>query len=197
MRITPEIEQKLWAATGVARISEIPGFPFASHTALKEAVASGKAQLGIEYAAARDLVPIKSPQAAVLILSLTWVMPALAVASIVVALLTGNWWSLLGIVSSFLGQTLANPYNPLKVLGKVFVVAAILHIIASESITRGFTWVSFSFAASAIALWILNHLAWRWAHRAVLGAEVVAAHLFKTRNLHIRDDAEKMHNVED
>jgi hypothetical protein len=123
-------------------------------------------------------------------------MPALAVASIAVALLTGNWWSLLGVVSSFLGQTLANPYNPAKVLGKILVAAAILHITASESVTRGFTWVSFSFAASAIALWILNRLAWRWAHSAVLGAEVFAAHLFKTRNLHIRDDAGRMHNVE-
>jgi hypothetical protein len=196
MNITPETEKKLWAAAKASRISDIPGFPLASHAALKAAIATGEAQLGIEYAAARDLVPIsKSASASALILALTWVMPALAIGSIILAILTGNWWALFGVVSSFLGQTLANPYNPAKALGKILVAAALLHIIVAGSIVRGLTWASFSFAASAIALWTLNRLAWRWAHAAVLASEAVAAHLFRTRNLHIRDSGGKIHDA--
>jgi hypothetical protein len=52
-------------------------------------------------------------------------------------------------------------------------------------------------AASAIALWTLNRPAWRWAHDAVLASEAVAADLFRTHNLHIRDKSGKMQDAED
>lgn len=196
MDITPEIEKKLWAATGASRISDIAGFPFPSHAALTAAVATGEAQLGIEYAAARELVPIsKSASAYALMLALAWVMPTLAISSVIIAFATENWWALGGVVSSFLGQTFANPHNPMKGLGKILVAAALLHIIVSGSVIQGGTWASFSFAASAIALWTLNRLAWRWAHSAVLASEAVAAHLFGTRNLHIRDNSGKIHDA--
>jgi hypothetical protein len=133
MNTTPEIEKKLWAAAGVSRISDIPGFPFDSHAALKAAVAAGEAQFGIEYAAARDLVPISKPTvASALILALTWVTPLLAVGSIVVAFVTGNWWALCGVVSSFLGQTLANPCIPARSLWKILVAAAVAHIFVTR-----------------------------------------------------------------
>jgi hypothetical protein len=78
---------------------------------------------------------------------------------------------------------------------KILVVAALLHLAVAGSITTGLTWASFSFAVSAITLRILNHLAWRWAHEAALASEAFAAHLFRTRNLHIRDSTGKFHNV--
>lgn len=198
MNTTPEIEKKLWAAVGASRISDIAGFPFASQAALKAAVAAGEAQLGIEYAAARDLVRIsKSAAASALILALTWVMPLLAVGSIGVAFATGNWWALCGVISSFLGQMFANPYNPARGLGKLLVAAALVYVFVAGSVTQGATWAAFSFGASAIALWTLNCLAWRWAHDAVLASEAVAAYLFRTHNLHIRDKDGKMHDAED
>lgn len=197
MNITPEIEAKLWAAAKASRIADIPGFPLEGHSAFKAAVASGHVQLGIEFAAARDLVWMsKSRGAAALTLALTWVMPVLAIASVVVAFVTGNWWALSGVVTAFLGQTLANPYSPAQSLWKILVVAALLHLTVVGSITVGLTWASFAFAGSAIALRILNHLAWRWAHEAVLASEAFAAHLFRTRNLHIRDSTTgQFHNV--
>jgi len=196
MNITSEIEKKLWAAAKVTRIFDIAGFPFAGHAELKAAVASGEAQLGIEFAAARELVRIsKSASASALILALTWVTPALAIGSVVVAFVTGNWWALCGVVSSFLGQILANPYNPAKSLWKILVAAALLHLAVAGSIVQGVTWASFSFAVSAITLRIVNRLAWRWAHDAVLASEAFAAHLFRTRNLHIRDSSGKSHDA--
>jgi len=196
MNITPEVEQRLWAAAGVSRISDIAGFPLPNYDALKTTVANGQAQLGVEYAAARDLVRItKSPSAAMLILALSFVMPALAFGSLILAFLTWNWWALGGVVSSFLGQMFANPYNPLKRLGKLLVAGALLHVVVAQSVVHGTAWVSFSFAVSAIALWTLNHLAWRWAHEAALASEAFAAHLFKTHNLHIRDNHGKIHDA--
>lgn len=196
MNITPEVQQTFWAAAGVSQISDIPEFPLPNHPALKAAVASGEVQLGIEYAAARELAHItKSKVAGAVLLALAWVMPVFAVGSLIVAFFTGNWWALGGVISSFLGQMSVNPYNPAKRLGWVLVVAALVHVIVAQSFVQGVTWVSFSFAASAIALWMLNRLAWTWAHEAALASEAFAAYLFKTRNLHIRDSQGILHSV--
>ncbi len=76
MSLTPAVEDRLWSRAGVRRIVDVCGFPFPSHDALREAVLKGEAQLGIEYAAARDLVRVtKSPAADALILAMTWVTP--------------------------------------------------------------------------------------------------------------------------
>lgn len=196
MNITADVQQELWKAARVSRISEIPEFPLPSYAALKAAVTSGEMQLGIEYAAAREFVRItKSASAELPILVLSLVQPALAVASLVLPFVTNNWWALGGVVSSFLGQIFANPYNPAKRLGRLLVAAAVLHLVVAQSVVRGMTWISFSFAVSAIVLWLLNSLAWNWAREAVLSSEAFAAYLFKTRNLHIRDKYGNIHNV--
>lgn len=196
MNISPEVQQRLWATAGVTKISDIPGFPLPNHSALKASVVSGKVQLGIEYKAARDLANItKSKGAYALLLALAWVTPALVVSSIIVAFVTGNWWALGGVVSSFLGWLFANPYNPAKRLGQVLVVAALLYVVYAQSIVQGVAWVCFSFAASDMSLWILNRLAWTWASEAALTSEAFAAYLFKTHNLHIRDSQGTEHNA--
>jgi hypothetical protein len=196
MNISPEVERKLWESANAKRIGDIPGFPLASHDELKAAVGAGQMQMGIEFTAARGLVSIsKSPGASALILALTWVTPLLAVGSAVVAIVTGNWWALVGVVTSFLGQILANPYSPAQFLWKLLVAAAVIHLLNAEHITAGLAWASFVFAVSAITLRVLNRLAWRWAHQAVLGSEAFAAYLFRTRNLHLRDSSGKHHNV--
>ncbi|MEX2492741.1 MAG: hypothetical protein WD425_13370 [Nitrospirales bacterium] len=197
MNITQEIEKELWTKAEVSRITDIPGFPFQNYNALIDAVTAGDARIGIEYSAARELVTIsKSASASALILALSWVMPALAIGSVVVALVTGNWWALGGVVSSFLGQTFANPYIPVKGLGKLLVAGALIHILFAQSIIEGFTWVSFSFAVSAVALYTWNGLAWKWAIEAALASEAFAAYLFKTNNLHIIDNQGKFHDAQ-
>lgn len=197
MNITPSVEEQLWARAGVSRIADIRGFPFSSYDAFKAAVRKGDAQLGIEYAAARDLVRVtKSPAAGLLVLGLSWVTPLLAFASLVLPFSTGNWWALGGAPSSFLGQFLANPYNPAKVVTKVILAGALLHLAVNRSILHGATWISFCFAMSAITLWVLNRLAWTWAHTAALHSEALAAVLFKSHNLHIRDRQGNIHNAE-
>jgi hypothetical protein len=234
MNLTPGVEEQLWARAGVSRIVDIRGFPFPSYDAFRAAVTKGDAHLGIEYAAARDLARVtKSPAAALLILGLSWVTPLLALASVILPFSTGNWWALGGAPSAFIGQVLANPYNPAKsliglaVAGairhvafartilqavlarlmasphdstksliKLAVVGAILHVASARSILEGTTWISFCFAVSAIDLWVLNRLAWTWAHEAALHSEALAALLFKTGNLHIRDRQGTIHNAE-
>lgn len=196
MNITPDVEKKLWESAEARRIADIPGFPLASHADLKASVASGQMQMGIEYTAARSLVSVtKSSAASAFILALTWVMPALVFVSVVVAVVTGNWWALVGIITSFLGQFLANPYSPAQTLWKVLVAAAVVHLAAAGSITGGLAWASFSFVVSALTLRLLNRLAWQWAYKAVLGSEAFAAYMFRTRNLHLRDHTGKHHNV--
>jgi hypothetical protein len=196
MNITAEVEQRLWASAQASQIADIEGFPLPSHAALKAAVASGAAQLGVEFTAARNLAGIsKSPGGAALIHGLSLVCPALAIGSIVIAFVTGNWWSLFGVVASFLGQILANPYIPARNLWKILVAAALLHVVTAASITSGLTWVSFAFAVSVISVRVLNGLAWRWAHDAAVSSEAFAAYLFRTRNLHIRDASGTMHDA--
>lgn len=197
MNLTPNAEEQLWSQAGVRRIVDVRGFPFPSYDALRAAVMNREAQLGIEYAAARDLVRItKSPAAALLILAMTGMTPLLALASLLLPFLTGNWWALGGAPSSFLGQFLANPYNPAKPLTKVILAGTLLHLAVNQSVLHGATWISFCFAASVVNLWVLNRLAWAWAHAGVLQSEALAALLFKTRNLHIRDSSGTIHNAE-
>lgn len=197
MSLTPTVEEQLWSRAGVCRIVDVRGFPFPSHDAMREAVMRREAQLGIEYAAARDLVRVtKSPAAGVLILAMTWLTPLLALASLVLPFITGNWWALGGAPSSFLGQFLANPYNPAKPLTKVILAATLLHLIVAQSVLHGAAWISFCFAASVVNLWVLNRLAWKWAHAGVLQSEALAALLFKTRNLHIRDRSGTIHDAQ-
>jgi len=197
MNITPEIEKELWTKAEASGITDIPGFPFPSYYALTEAVTTGDARMGIEYTAAKELVRIsKSNSAGFLLPILFLVMPALAIGSVVVAFMTGNWWALGGVISSFLGQILANPYNPVKLLGKLLVAGALFHIFFAQSIIEGFAWVSFSFAVSAVALYTWNGLAGKWAMEAALASEAFAAYLFKTNNLHIVDNQGKWHDAQ-
>jgi len=197
MKISPSIEEQLWSRAGVHRIVDVRGFPFPSYDAFRAAVSSSEAQLGIEYAAARDLVRVtKSPAAAILILGMSWVTPLLALGSLIAAFVTGNWWALGGAPSSFLGQILANPHNPAKYLTKIILIGALLHLTVNRSILHGATWISFCFAVAAINLWVLSRLAWPWAHADVLRSEALAALIFKTRNLHIRDRSGTIHDAE-
>lgn len=73
---------------------------------------------------------------------------------------------------------------------------SLLHLAVSRSILHGATWISFCLALSAITLGVLNRLAWTLAHAATLHAEAVAAFLFKTQNLYIRDRQGKMQDAE-
>lgn len=195
-RIPPETEQKLWAAVGASRLTDVNGFPFPSHAALAAAVQSGDAQLGIEYAAARNSANItKGPVALFVILLLSLVKPALVVVSVILAFATGHWSTLGGAPSAFLGHLLANPYRPAKPVARVLVAAAVVHVALARTLI-GFSWISFALATSAIALWTLNALAWSWARDAILASEAVAAAFFKGRDLHIRTRDGQIHDAQ-
>ena len=186
--MSPSAEDSLWESAGVRVVSELPDFPFPSHKAFVAAVRNGDASVGIEYPAARDLAHVtKSPAAAsYALLALSWIPFLLIPASIVVAVVTGRWGTVVGIPTALIGMALASPYNPLRHVALLGSVASGAYCLIAAMVLTAGTWSAFAFGLSFLAVRFLNRTAWNWAHDAILGSEALTAYLWKSANLHIK-----------
>lgn len=185
--MTPSVEDSLWESAGVRSVSELPDFPFPNHKDFVAAVRNGDASVGIEYSAARDLAHLtKSPAASYALHALSWIPFLFIPTSIVIAIVTGRWATLVGIFTALIGMALASPYNPLRYVALFGSLALMTYcLIAATVLTTG-TWLAFAFSLSFLAVRFLNRTAWNWAHKAILGSEALTAYLWKTTNLHIK-----------
>lgn len=181
------VEDSLWESAGVRSVSELPDFPFLSHNDFVTAVRNGDASVGIEYPAARDLAHVtKSPAASYALLALSWIPFLFIPASIVVAMVSGLWATLVGIPTALIGMALASPYNPLRHVALFGSLAAVTYCLIAATVLTAGTWSAFAFGLSFLTVRFLNRTAWNWAHKAILGSEALTAYLWKTRNLHIK-----------
>lgn len=185
--MSPSVEDSLWESAGVRSVSELPDFPFPSHKDFVSAVRNGDASVGIEYPAARDLAHItKSPAASYALLALSWIPFLFIPASIIVAVVTGLWATLIGIPTALIGMFLATPYNPLRYVALLSSFASVAYCLIAATVLTAGTWSAFAYGLSFLVVRFLNRIAWNWAHKAILGSEALTAYLWKTANLHIK-----------
>jgi hypothetical protein len=181
------VEDSLWKSAGVRSVSEVPDFPFPSHKDFVAAVLNGDAFVGIEYSAARDLAHVtKSPAASFALLALSWIPFLFIPASIVVAVVTGCWATLVGIPIALIGMALASPYNPLRHLALLASLGSVAYCLIAATVLTAGTWPAFAYGLSFLAVRFLNRTAWNWASKAILGSEALTVYLWKTGNLHIK-----------
>jgi hypothetical protein len=188
--MSPSVEDNLWKSAGVRSVSELPDFPFPSHKDFIAAVRNGAASVGIEYPAARDLAHVTKSRAAQYALFALGGIPILFIpASIVVAIVTGRWATLIGIPTALIGMALASPYNPLHHVLYLASIAAVAYCLIAATVLTAVTWSAFAFGLSFLAVRFVNRTAWSWAKKAILGSEALTAYLWKTKNLHIKGKA--------
>lgn len=185
--MSPSVEDGLWQSAGVRSISELGDFPFPSHREFVAAIRNGDASIGIEYGAARELAHVtKSRTSSYALLALSWIPFLFIPASIIVAVITGRWATLVGIPIALIGMTLASPYNPLRHVALLCSLASLAYCLIAATVLTPGTWLAFAFGLSFMAVRLLNQTAWNWAHKAVLVSEALTAYLWKTANLHIK-----------
>jgi len=186
-RMHPALEDRLWESAGVRSVSELPQFPFRSYKAFVAAVRNGDAAIGIEYGAARELAHVtKSPAASYALLALSFVPLLFVPASVILAVVTGRWTTLLGIPTALIAMFLSSPYNPLRHIALLGSLASAAYCLIAGTVFTAGTWSLFGFGLSFFAMRFLNRIAWNWASEAVLVSEALTAHLWKTANLHIK-----------
>jgi hypothetical protein len=184
--MSPSVEDGLWQSAGVRSVSELGDFPFPSHKDFVAAVRNGDACVGIEYRAARDLAYVtKSPTASYALLALSWIPFLFIPASIIVAVVTGRWATLVGVPTALIGMALASPHNPLRHVALLGSLASLAYCLIAATVLTPGTWLAFAFGLSLLAVRFLNRTAWNWAHKAVLVSEALTAYLWKTANLHL------------
>ena len=192
-----DTEEKLWKGAAVQTIEQLDGFPFPNYSAFQEAVKNGSGRIGIEFGPARELAHItKSETGNHIILLLMWIPWLLVIISMILPFVKGNWLLALGVVTAFLGQSLVNPFSPLRGLTIRMSLIAVGFIAYRGTLTTTSTWTMFCFALSCFAIWSMNKLAWNWAHVAIMRSEALAAYFYKTGNLHITDPSGEMHTMQ-
>lgn len=194
------LTQEFWEAAGRRRLADMAGFPFAGHSALRDAVASGQASLGIEFAAARDTAHFtRSYGAYYFILGLMWVPLLLSFLSVGRAIQVGRWGPLGGLITAIVGFVWAGAALAIRAIARANTIAiAVAAILTLSQGTPNTTlgWAAGCFILSSLAPRFASRIAWSWAHRAVLESEEYATWLFATRNLHIRDAQGRIHDFQ-
>lgn len=119
-QITPELKWR--------KIEEIPNFPLNSFEDVKQRVEANQYSIGIDFSTANELTLWLYGGGYKLFFLLLASTPIIvAILSLVLAFVLGNYWLLSGIVLGFAGQFLSNPYNPTKnfweqIVGILFLV---------------------------------------------------------------------------
>lgn len=131
-------------------ISEIPGFPFPSFSAVQQALASREISLGIDYTIANLLAGSAYGIIWATVSSLAAAMPILlSVALLAIALFRGDYWLLLGIPLAFFGQLSSNPYNnsrPGCAVVAIGIVCVAVWLLFSSNTSLGIALLVFPFA---------------------------------------------------
>ena len=104
-QITPRLKWR--------RIEDVPNFPLNSFEDVKRRVEANQFSIGIDFTTSNELAHWLYGGGHKLFFLLLASTPfIIAIASLVLAFVLGNYWLLFGVVLGFAGQFLSNPYNP-------------------------------------------------------------------------------------
>ena len=113
-KITPELKWK--------NIENIPDFPLSSFDEVKQKLKTNEFSVGIDFITSNELAQWLYGSAHKKIFLLLASTPIIvAIISLVLTFVLGNYWLLFGIILGFAGQFLSNPYNSSKIFGRIVV----------------------------------------------------------------------------
>ena len=119
-KIAPDLQWK--------KIEDIPNFPLSSFDEVKQKLKTSEFSVGIDFTTANELAKwLYGSRHKTFFLLLASTPIIVAINSLVLALVLGNFWLLFGVILGFAGQFLSNPYNPSKnfwkpIVGMLFLV---------------------------------------------------------------------------
>jgi len=112
------------------KVEEIPNFPLNSYEDVIKNVNLGLFEIGIDYSIANQAAGwLYGKSHAILFIILASPPYIIALISIILSILFGNYWLLFGIVLGFAGQIFSNPFNPIRGLMTIIAWLALLLLI--------------------------------------------------------------------
>jgi len=125
---TKHLEEQITPKLKWNKIEDIPNFPVNSFEDVKRRAEANQFGIGIDFTTSNEFAQWLyggSHKLFFLLLASTPII--VAILSLVLAFVLGNYWLLVGVILGFAGQFLSNPYNPSKnfwkpVVGILFLV---------------------------------------------------------------------------
>jgi hypothetical protein len=186
-----QLEEKIAGDLKWNKIENIPDFPLANFDEVKRGVEANKFSLGIDFTTSNQLAQWLYGQGHkffFLILASTPII--VAITSLVLAFVLGNYWLLLGLILGFAGQLLSNPYNSSKnfwkpVVGTLFLVFLYGLWQGKETITYLSAFFVFPFFINSY-LYGMNQ---GKLERVALQSEKIFIYLFQSGKLGLKDNS--------
>jgi len=128
MKDAREFEKQIEPKLKWERVEEIPDFPIPNFEEVKKKASTDEFSIGIDFTTANELAQwLYGKGHTIFFLVLASTPFIVAIASFVLSVVFKNWWLLAGVPLGFLGQFMANPYNPSKnfwkpIVGMLFLV---------------------------------------------------------------------------
>jgi len=119
---TKYLEEQITLKLKWNKIEEISNFPLNSFEDMKRRVGANQYSIGIDFSTSNEFAQWLYGGGHKLFFLLLASTPIIvAILSLVLAFIFGNYWLLIGVILGFAGQLLSNPYNPSKNLWKSIV----------------------------------------------------------------------------
>src|SRR3989338_4358421 len=119
---TKHLEEQITPKLKWNKIGDIPNFPLNSFEDVKRRVEANQFGIGIDFTTSNEFGQWLYGGGHKLFFLLLASTPIIvAILSLVLAFVLGNYWLLIGVVLGFAGQFLSNPYNPSKKIWKPIV----------------------------------------------------------------------------
>ena len=125
---TKHLEEQITPKLKWDKIEDIPNFPLGSFEDVKRRVEAKQFGIGIDFSTSNEFAQWLYGGGHKLFFLLLASTPIIvAILSLVLAFVLGNYWLLIGVILGFAGQFLSNPYNPSKnfwkpIVGILFLV---------------------------------------------------------------------------
>lgn len=172
------------------KIENIPDFPLKDFEEVRHAIDANKFALGIDYTVSNQLAQWLFGQGHKFIFLILASTPFIvAILSLILAVLFSNYWLLVGIVLGFLGQLLANPYNPTKDFWKSLV--GLLFLVFLYGLWQGEDAITYLSAFFVFPFFINSYLYsmnQRKLEIVALNSEKIFIYLFQIGKLGLRDN---------
>lgn len=185
------LEEKITPDLKWGKIEDIPNFPLSSFADIKQQVGANKFSIGIDFTTSNQLAEwLYGKGHCIFFLILASAPTIVAIASIVLAFVLGNYWILLGIILGFIGQFLSNPYNPLKSFLKPII--GILFLIFLYGLWQGKETIAYLTAFFVLPFFINSYLYEMNQNRlkaVAIQSEKVFIYLYQTGKLGLKDNS--------
>jgi len=186
-----DIEKEITPKLKWGKIEEIPSFPAKSFEELKRMIQSQTLQIGADFSTSNLLAESLYGKAyANFHYFLTWIPIIIAVLSLILAFILGNYWFIVGVPLSLSSMILANPYNPFKHL--MTLLALILILVSGYGIwnqNETLSYLPIFFIIPFFIIRLLYNMNQKKLINTALRSEQLLIYLYQTHSLYLKDSS--------